>query len=125
MKKDGRFKVSKRTFAPNKLDVSIFSLMLIAAVCIVGYETLLVPNSESLKDYVTAETVFDYQYWISLGIKTAVMVYFSAVFRNYTENTEDKSWRYIAILAFSLVGSVGVSIITSDDVLDYPILLAL
>lgn len=67
----------------------------------------------------------DTNFWLLLAFETEGLVVMSVLLRAYTEKGEDKSWRYMAIIAFSLVGSVGVSAITSENIKDSPILIAL
>jgi hypothetical protein len=125
MDKDINISVKKNTSLFNRSDCYLFALMAGIVLLILGYELLIVTNEATFKEKFFAPTTFDIFYWLKLTGLSGALVFISILFRNNTENSEDKSWRYIAILAFSLVGSVGVSIITSESVWDSTMLLAL
>ena len=45
---------------------------------------------------------------------SCLLVFISSVVRFITNDSSDNSWRYLAIVAFSIVGSVVVALITSE-----------
>lgn len=61
----------------------------------------------------------------SFLILTIFFVFCSTVIRYSTKSSKDKSWRYMAIVAFSIVGSVVVALFTSEDSFELPHIWAL
>lgn len=61
-----------------------------------------------ISDLIEAE--FAYKFLLI----SSLLVFLSTVVRFITNDSSDKSWRYLAIVAFSIVGSVVVALITSD-----------
>ncbi|MCC2608015.1 hypothetical protein [Planctobacterium marinum] len=58
-------------------------------------------------------------------VYTVILLILSTVLRHATNNSKDKSWRYMAVMAFSIVGSVIVALITSNQPSDMPFIWAL
>ncbi len=59
------------------------------------------------------------------GIYTVFLLFLSTLIRHATKDTKNKSWRYMAIMAFSIVGSVIVALITHNEPLSIPFIWAL
>lgn len=61
-----------------------------------------------ISDLIEAELAYKFL------LISSLLVFLSTVVRFITNDSSDKSWRYLAIIAFSIVGSVVVALITSE-----------
>jgi|GEM_PF-2170552 len=68
-------------------------------------ESIVLPK---ISDLISVEIA--YKFLLISGL----LVFISTVVRFITNDSSDKSWRYLAIIAFSIVGSVVVALITSE-----------
>lgn len=68
-------------------------------------ESVVLPK---ISDFIVPEVAYKFL------LVSCLLVFISSVVRFITNDSSDNSWRYLAIVAFSIVGSVVVALITSE-----------
>lgn len=68
-------------------------------------ESVVLPK---VSDFIVPEVAYKFL------LVSCLLVFISSVVRFITNDSSDNSWRYLAIVAFSIVGSVVVALITSE-----------
>lgn len=105
---------------------TVDKIIIIGIPLIVGLSFLYEISLADLEEWTKPlETLINITFWLTLAASIEILVLVSVALRVYAAKSDSKSWRYMAIIAFSLVGSVGVSIFTANENTNLPILIAL